>query len=344
MGKMLGDKKSEGAEMKQELNKMKKSMGFTSEADIDDRIATIEFKLWTESISLKDEKNYMAEIKELKKNRPKVSQVSQMQDKVSNFDAGTDLREKRKELNELVAIEREKKKGIQERLTELTESRKAQMGDVQPTLDKRDALTKKVQELIAERTKLRDEFNEEKRAFQSYLAEQRRAKQERYQQERKEQQEQWKIKQLEKQIENLDEQPFVSEITLIEQTIKFCQGLMPQDSAGQKKEEKETVYNNKDGETVLLKKEIRADEWFYAPTKTAKSKKKGKAADADTSKKPIKHNAETFKLFDSLKLDAPITVADIPPLLEKLNAQMAEYQAKVKDWRENKEAMKRKIL
>merc|ERR1711881_184657 len=114
ISKALGEKKTEGAEMKQELSKMKKSMGFTSEADIDDRIATIEFKLWTESVSLKDEKNYLAEIKELKKNKPKVSQVSQMQDKVSNFDAGTDLREKRKELNELVAIEREKKKGIQE--------------------------------------------------------------------------------------------------------------------------------------------------------------------------------------------------------------------------------------
>merc|ERR1712157_496524 len=81
------------------------------------------------------------------------------------------------------------------------------------------------------------------------------------------------------------------------------------------------------GEVVLLKKEDRESEWFYMPTK-----------------KRIKHNATTFKLFDSLKLDAPITVADIPALLEKLNKQMAEYQAKVKHWQENKEELKRKIL
>merc|ERR1719263_499030 len=106
-------------------------------------------------------------------------------------------------------------------------------------MEKRDSLSKKVQEAIGQRTKLRDEFNEQKRVFQSYLAEQRRLKQERYQEERKQQQEQWKIKQLEREVEKLDEQPFVSEITLIEQSIKFCQGLMPQDSASKKEEKKD---------------------------------------------------------------------------------------------------------
>ena len=39
----------------------------------------------------------------------------------------------------------------------------------------------------------------------------------------------WRLQKLEKQVEALDEQPFVSEITLIEQTVKFCKGLLPQD-------------------------------------------------------------------------------------------------------------------
>merc|ERR1719502_2322111 len=95
---------------------------------------------------------------------------------------------------------------------------------------------------------------------------------------------------------------------------------------------------------VLLSKEKRAEEFYYAPTKKGKKGKGPKAADADSgSKKPIKHNAETFKLFDSLKLDPPLTVAQIPALLEKLEAQKAEYEAKVKDWELNKEEMKRKI-
>ena len=48
---------------------------------------------------------------------------------------------------------------------------------------------------------------------------------------------------------------------------------------------------------------------YYAPTKKGKKGKSAKSTEADGSKKPIKHNAETFKLFDSLKLDPPLTVA-----------------------------------
>merc|ERR1711959_551822 len=107
-------------------------------------------------------------------------------------------------------------------------------------------------------------FQEQKRAFQAYLAEQRRIKQERYQEERKAQQEQWKIKQMEKQVEQLDEQPYVSEITLIEQTVKFCKNLLPKDISDKKKE---VVHNLKEGEQVLMKKEDRADEYYFMPTK-----------------------------------------------------------------------------
>merc|ERR1712187_1054714 len=112
--------------------------------------------------------------------------------------------------------------------------------------------------------------------------------------------------------------------------ILFCKSLLPQDTAVAKEEQKETVFNNKDGETVLLKKELREDEWFFTPTvKKGKGAKKAKGAEAgETKTKPIKHNAETFQLFDKLKLDAPITTADTPALLEKLNAQMEEYQGK----------------
>merc|ERR1711957_688219 len=148
---------------------------------------------------------------------------------------------------------------------------------------------------------------------------------------------------LEKQVEALDEQPSVSEITLIEQTVKFCKSLMPQDAGSEKKEEKETVFNNKEGEEVLMKKGDRDQEMYYAPTRKGKSAKKAKGAGEDKSKKPIKHNAETFKLFDSLKLDAPITTADIPALLVKLEEQKNGFEVKVKEWEENKEEMKRKI-
>jgi len=345
ISKALGDRTAESAEMKSAVNKMKKSIGFTSEADIDDRIATIEFKMWTESVSLKEEKNYLAEIKELKKNKPKVSQVSQMENKLQEFksDSGLSLKEQRNEINGQMAQFREQKKGIQERLIALQEERKAQLGDMPEILEKKDAIQKKIQEKIAERTQLRENFNEAKKAFQAYLAEQRVIKQERYQEEQKAKQAEWKIKQMERKVEALDEQPFVSEITLIEQTIKFCKSLVGEKAEEQKVEAKEVVFNNKQGEEVLQSKASRNEEMYYAATRKGKAAKKAKP-DGDVGKKPIKHNAETFKLFDSLKLDAPLSTADVPALLEKLDTQMAMYQQKVKDWEQNREALKAKIL
>merc|ERR1712039_370069 len=75
-----------------------------------------------------------------------------------------------------------------------------------------------------------------------------------------------------------------------------------------------------------------------------KGKSKAKADKSEGSSKPIKHNAETFRLFDQLKLDAPITTNDIPALLVKLEEQLEMYKEKVKVWEEKRDEMKRKIL
>merc|ERR1712129_535515 len=181
----LGEKKAESADMKAEMGKMKKTMQFTSEADIDARLATIEKIMSQTSISLKDEKAYMVEIKELKKNKPKLAQLGNIQDKLTGFDAGKDLAAQKNELNEQMAILRERKKGISERLTEVTEARKAQLGDFGEVAEQRDKISTQIKELIAQRTQLRDDFNNAKREFQSYLAEQRRIKQEKYAEERR---------------------------------------------------------------------------------------------------------------------------------------------------------------
>merc|ERR1712203_291904 len=106
---------------------------------------------------------------------------------------------------------------------------------------------------------------------------------------------------------------------------------------------KETSHTNPEGTEVLMKKEDRDDEYYMMPSKAKKSKSK-KGGKAEGSAKPIKHNAETFRLFDQLKLDAPITTDEVPALLEKLEAQLADYQQKVKVWEETKEEQRRKIL
>merc|ERR1719492_256352 len=94
------------------------------------------------------------------------------------------------------------------------------------------------------------------------------------------------------------------------------------------------THTNPEGSMILLSKDQREEEFYYAPT----------AAKKEGGSKPIKHNAETFKLFDQLKLSAPITTADIPSTLEKLEEQLETYKEKVKAWEKNRDEKKQKIL
>merc|ERR1719493_72894 len=140
-----------------------------------------------------------------------------------------------------------------------------------------------------------------------------------------------------KKAEAMDQQPHVAEITLIEQTILFCKNLVQDQGPAQEEEKKETAHTNPEGTEILLSKENREEEFYYAPTA---AKKKGKSKNKGAKEggaKPIKHNAETFKLFDQLKLSAPLTTADIPEKLEALEAKLAFYKEKVKAWEKNRD-------
>merc|ERR1711988_696023 len=77
--------KEQGLAMRSELNKLKKTMAFTSEEHIDERIMAIEHQMLTDTMTLKEEKKMMAEIADLKKSRPKVSHYNQMEENIRNF-------------------------------------------------------------------------------------------------------------------------------------------------------------------------------------------------------------------------------------------------------------------
>merc|ERR1712129_343230 len=137
----------------------------------------------------------------------------------------------------------------------------------------------------------------------------------------------------------------VAEITLLEQTISFCKSLVKDKGPVKEEEKKETTHDNPDGTEILVGKNMREEEFYYAPTAKKKSKSKNKGgAKEGGSAKPIKHNAATFKLFDQLKLNARITTEDIPETLEKLEEQLAQYQEKVAAWEVNKDEMKKNIM
>merc|ERR1712110_287221 len=145
-----------------------------------------------------------------------------------------------------------------------------------------------------------------------------------------------------READKLDEQPYIQEIALVEQCMLFCKSLTQAKGPVEKEEKKEVKHELKKGEELLVKKEDR-EEFYFEPTARGK-KGKSKPKKDESASKPIKHNAETFQLFDKLKLDAPITTDDVPALLEKLEAKLIEFNQKIKNWEENREDLKERIL
>merc|ERR1712166_1279121 len=187
---------------------------------------------------------------------------------------------------------------------------------------------------IQKRNQLRDDFKAAENKYYELERAQRQARQEKASAERSAWADEKKQYDRQRKVDNLNNQPFTHEISIIEQTTKFIKSFLPKGA-------KETKHDNSDTHMVLASKKDRDDEFYFAPkTKGAKAKKES----AKTSKQPIKHNAVTFKLFKELDLEAPITTEDIPATLEKLDAKLKYFQDKIKDWEASREEKKRKIL
>lgn len=340
-----GQKRQETMDAKNELNKLKKTIGYTSEADIDDRIAAIEYQLQVESLSLKEEKKLMAEISDLKKKRPSVAVVNKKEGELAAQGSGVDTRASVGDINAQLAVLRDARRKVSDSLTELMDGRTAALGDLPDKIKEREDIGKKIQELIKQRSEVRDEKRAAEQEYNNYMNEVRRARQQKYADDRQKKQEEYALERRKRQAEQLDDEPYVFERTLLDQTIVFCRSLVATKDEEQKTEKKEIEHNNPEG-TEVLKRKGEDEDWYYTPTAKGKKgkAKKNSGGEGNSSSRPIKHNAETFKLFDQLKLNAPVTTGEIPAMLEQLEKQQEDYKEKIKVWAATRDEKKKQIL
>merc|ERR1712084_169855 len=127
---------------------------------------------------------------------------------------------------------------------------------------------------MGEKNVVRDEYRAKEKEYYAYLAEVRKARQEKYQEERKQWEKEREQQNKLKKAERLEEQPYVAEITLIEQTIAFCNSLTQKKAEDSKEEKKEIEHNNPEGTQVLMKKEDREEEMYLMLAKGKKAKGK----------------------------------------------------------------------
>merc|ERR1712032_436888 len=148
-----------------------------------------------------------------------------MEASLGSKDTGKDQKTSLADLREENAMYFAEKKKVSEQLKELTDERSKQTGGMDGLIKQRNDLYAKITEKRQEKSQIRDEWRKAEQAYKEYQNELRKIRQERSAKERQERQKEYELKQLERQVEKLDEQPHVAEITLIEQTILFCKSL-----------------------------------------------------------------------------------------------------------------------
>lgn len=327
-----------------DLKDMRKKLPHESLEDIDGAIAEIEYKMWTETLTLKAEKAYLIQIQQLKASKPEIAKYAKKELSSQGDDGSVGkLKESLVKINAMISEARDAKKVQQAQYSKLIEQRQKAMSDMPELFEKRDALNKKIGEKISQRKAVQEVFNQKNREFHAHQAEQRAVKYEKQRADRLARQAVNEKRKVERQVEAEEEQPYLAETTLIEQVLAYCQKLIAEKSKEEEKTVAETKHVNPEGSLVLASKKSRGDEEMFFAGKGKKKdlKKKAlqtKAAAQEQSKDTkIKHTLASIDIFSQLKLSPPVNTTDVPALIEELNKQLAGYKTKVKAWEDEKE-------
>jgi len=328
-------------------NKMMKSMkseklpelGNKSVHSIDDinrEMEKIEYEMQTGTMTLKEEKGKLELLKKLKGLKPRFLQLEQ----ASSNMAGTKdavvqpLKERIDQLSHLINEAREAKKQQKVQFERLKEQREKVTRDMPTLFEKADAITKKMGNEHMNRRALMEDFKRKEREYNSVRAEERQAKYDRQRADRLERQADTEERRVASRDDHEEEQPFLYETTLLEQTIGYLKNLLPKEESVVV-EEKKDAPAQVDGRSVLLSKKERDEDFFFSGGKSkSKNKSKGqKKAPVASENDKIRHTVESIQIYATLKVTPPVKVSDIPEILVKLKKQEESYTEKVKKWK-----------
>jgi hypothetical protein len=303
---------------------------------IDDRIRELELRRNTESLSLKEEKEVMAEIKALKTSRAGVAsyddQFKAMGDQRAKNDASRkDIKAAMDALDkEIDALTEQKTK-----LTEKLEKSGVKIETNIPELAKeRDALREEVTKLY---DGLRAKRNEHQKAHDEWWENEKKVRT----QERKENQIKWEQDRKQKLIDDElyrkeqfeadqadDSDPFTEQKLMIGEVKKYLTSLIDPNEK-QVEEVKNFVV---EGETTIGKKANMLDEetWGGLGVKAKKGKKK-KGNKAKSATATLGHPPTKIAAMSELGISLPATIAAVQGAIDACDAKAAELEDKAKN-------------
>merc|ERR1719478_1390771 len=191
--------------------------------------------------------------------------------------------------------------------------------------EEREAINAKIREKIQERNALRDEFNAKQRLFSTYLNEARAIRNDKARLEREQREKEWEER---RKSEMPDEGPkalpFAEDLQYLENMMNYLKSHLPKEADEEKKVADTPVVNAPAGNLVMVSKDKREEEFFFAPTKKKQLKKKGPGAKA----KPIVHSMETIGFFDKYGVPPPADASAVPEAITAVESKVKEFQDK----------------
>lgn len=300
------------------LTEMKMSIGFKSEEEINHQIRLLEGLMMTSSLSLKEEKQMMAQLQQLRASKLSFERIHRLESQQSKDTLDgiiSCVKSNLDSLREEMAVLRKAKREESQKLFTLNENKKKTMDNMKEHFDAKARISKEIQEEIQAKQRLikeLEELNNEYYAKQKALHLARVKKQ---QEDRERRSLENEVRSLSNQLENCDFLPHDKEVKLLQQILVFIDKLeethvsgpastaAPLDATSASSVPTETSLNGTTATRVIPKKE--RDEYFITP-KAGKKERKSK----DKSKS-FKLDMVTLSYFESAGVEPPTSVDGI---------------------------------
>lgn len=157
--------------------RLKAQLTLFSIDEIERRIKNLEHQQQTQSLSLKEDKKIMEEIKRLSSNKPMIRQFDEAQESLKGVrDHHTTLNTQLKAKNADLSVVKEEEEKCREKLEAAKAKDDSKRADIPGLFKERDQIRKDIMEHRETVRKLRDDFNEKRKEWQVYVRQQKEFK------------------------------------------------------------------------------------------------------------------------------------------------------------------------
>lgn len=289
-------------------------------------------------MKLVDEKKNLAEISNLRKQRKGFAGFDDAQKGIDDIKTQIATLKKSLDNPEVKALS-DQYTSIQKELDVLKTEQDGAFKNLNALRDQRTKIHAEQQKTYAAIREVKDNHFKAKKAYRNYEQEAYRIRQERHKAEREAFEREKKRKIADKKFEEASRPAYTDDILTAQGLIRHFDPSYDFSTLGLDEDKKQdsSAYRAEVGRTVddanikgvkILKKDDRDDDYFVGTRgKKGKKGKKGAAAPSAPAEGKFNLSAGVIEDLSQVKIDPPMTQADVPALVESLAAKITKWKA-----------------